>query len=88
MALFEFGYWVVITLIKYFKSSVEPEEEDPIQKQFEEMDKRYNEMNNEMKTHNKALKNEIASLKEILMKNELLPPQEKPAETIVITDIE
>ena len=48
VALFEFVYWIVITLIKYFKSSVEPEEEDLVEKQFEEMKKEILSMKAEM----------------------------------------
>ena len=98
IGLFELCYWVVITLIKFFKSSVEPEEKDPIEKlreeikkEIEEMkkeNKKFEEMNKEMKKENDALKTEVARHKEILMKIELLPPQEKLSETIVITDIE
>ena len=48
VALFEFYYWIVVTLIKYFKSSVEPEEEDPVNKRFEEMKKEILSMKAEM----------------------------------------
>ena len=91
VALFEFGYWVVITLIKYYKSSVEPEEEDPVQKQFDEINKKFEEINkkfNEIEKENDALKIKMAKYEEILMKNELLPPPEKQYQTIVITEIE
>ena len=80
VALFEFGYWVFITLIKFFKSSVEPEEEDPIQKLRKEMD--------EMKKRDDALTAEIAKLKEILMKKENLSAPEEPPSTIVVTEME
>ena len=81
VALFEFGYWIFITLIKFFKSSVEPEEEDPIQKLREEMKK-------EMKKENDALKLEIAKFQEILMKKENIPAPEEPPTTIVVTEME
>ena len=80
VALFEFGYWIFITLIKFFKSSVEPEEEDPIQKLRKEMD--------EMKKRDDALTAEIAKLKEILMKKENIPAPEEPPTTIVVTEME
>ena len=41
-------YGYNITLIKYFQSSVEPEEEDPVEKQFEEMKKEILSMKAEM----------------------------------------
>ena len=80
VALFEFGYWIFITLIKFFKSSVEPEEEDPIQKLREEM--------KEMKKENDALKLEMAKLQEILMKKENIAAPEEPPTTIVVTEME
>ena len=81
-------YGYNITLIKYFQSSVEPEEEDPVQKQFEEMNKKFIEIKEAMKIENDALKIKMAKYEEILMKNELLPPPEKQYQTIVITEIE
>ena len=80
VALFEIGCWIFITLIKFFKSSVEPEEEDPIQKLRKEMD--------EMKKRDDALTAEIAKLKEILMKKENIPAPEEPPTTIVVTEME
>ena len=73
------AHWVVITLIRFFKSSVEPEEEDPVQKLREEME--------EIKKENHALKAEIAKVKEILMKKEHQAPQEKPSKAMVVDEI-
>ena len=75
ISLFELGHWVVITLIKFFKSSVEPEEEEPVQKQFKEM-----------KKENDFMKAEIAKLKEFLMKKEHMPPPDEPSKTMVVTE--
>ena len=77
VALFEFCYWFVITLIKYFKSSVEPKEDDPVEKQFEEMKK---EMD--------ALKAVVAKLKEKPMKKEQVTAPEKLPENMVVTETE
>ena len=77
VALFEFLHWVVVTLFKFYKSSVEPEQEDPLEK-----------LERKMKKENEALKAEMAQLKEILMKKELQPPLEKPSEAEVVIDIE
>lgn len=80
IAVFEFLYWVLITVIKYFKSSVEPEEEDPVEKLREEMV--------EMKKEMDAFKEEFAKLREFLMKKENIPTPGKPSETMVVTEME
>ena len=77
IAIFELGYWIIITLIKYFKSSVEPEEEDPVQK-----------LREEMKKENDALKLRLAKHDEILMKKENPPAPEEPPTTIMVTEME
>jgi len=77
VALFEFGHWIVVTLIKYFKSSVEPEEEDPVQKlreEFKEMKKENDVMRAEIKKENDVMRAEIAKLKGTSKKIEHHPP--------------
>ena len=95
IGLFELCYWVVITLIKFFKSSVEPEEKDPIEKLREEIKKENDEIKKEMnkkmdkmKKENDALKLRMAKYDEILMKKESPPAPEEPPTTIVVTEME
>ena len=91
VALFEFGYWVVITLIKYYKSSVEPEEVDPVQKlreEIEEMKEAMKEEIKELKKENNFMKEEIAKLKGTSLKKENIPPPEELSKTMVITEME
>ena len=75
VAVFEFCYWIVITLFKYYKSSVEPEEEDPVQKQFEEMKKEID-----------ILKAKIAKQDDVLTKRAHLSAPENPPETMEVTE--
>ena len=77
VALFEFLHWVVVTLFKFYKSSVEPEEEDPLEK-----------LERKMKKENEALKIRLAKCEEIMMKKDQKTPLEKPSEAEVVIDIE
>ena len=84
VALFEFCFWFGITLFKFFKSSVEPEGEDPIEKLREEVKKEMIEI----KKENDVMKEEIAKLKGTPLKKENIPAPEEPSESMVVTETE
>ena len=84
VSLFEFGYWVGVTLVKYFKSSVEPDEDDPIKKLRNEFKEEIGKLNKE----NDSLKIEMAKLKEKSANEEEQEKPKKSCEAIIINEIE
>ena len=81
LVIIEVIHWLVILIKRAFypeaAAAIDPEEEDPVQKQFEVMKK---EMD--------ALKAEMAKLKEAPMKKENIPAPKEPPTTIVVTEME
>ena len=84
VALFEFGYWVCVTLVKYFKSSVEPEVEDPIEKLRNEFKEEIGKLSKE----NDALKIEMAKLIEKSANEKNQEKTKKSCEAMIINEIE